>query len=653
MSPEAYSLPRIGQLGRYTLTGGLNTLIGFAVIVGLLSAGFSDVTANAIGFGIGLLISFFVNRSWTFGQITKPKTQEVVLFVISFCLAYAVNLLIILSGKAFGFGGSWLLHLAGVFSYAGCFYLLSKTLIYGTDTQNFSQGLIRYLHRNWPSFGILTIVACSAPLLFQLPLTHDVSWQFWIARQMANGVPIYERIMEINPPLWFWMAVPLHVLGTEIGIQPDRLYIAAIMLVSAWSSLIVGRLLFESEAKRQFGAMVAILVFFWVAPLYDFGQREQLSLILALPYCALIFKRVQNEDVTSRVVVAISIMAAAGFALKHYFVLVPLLLETWYFLYHRKLLNIVRTETVILGASAFIYIAAILYYTPDFVSKIIPLVASSYGGYEKGLIAQLIRVEVLVWLCAVVTFFSLRKTLENRDKQIGDMLAISAVGYAASYFLQQKGWQYHAIPGAACASLMLIHYLSSQREPVKVMASNPLAMIGAIVFLTTGLGRGTYHSDWADDMPKYLSTTSPGESVMIFTADPRRVFPFIDDYRLIWPSRHFAHWMLAAIVRAEANPPKFMTPELAKVAFDIRQQAYDDIICHPPAVILSHIRNRGGTVSPETFRMTDFFRRNTSLNQYMEKNYRLAFRDSTFEVYRRKTPTHPRPAGCYPVYAAG
>lgn len=652
MSPEAFSLTQVRQLGRYTLTGGLNTIIGFAVIVALLSSGVSDITANAVGFGVGLLVSFFVNRSWTFGQGSRPTATEIGLFALSFCMAYAVNLSIILFGKTLGFAGDWLLHLAGVFGYAGSFYLLSKNLIYPTNAQDFRQILYRRLHHSWPIYGILVIVACSTPPLLQIPLTHDVSWQFWIARQMVNGVPIYERIMEINPPLWFWMAVPLHVLGTEIGVQSDRLYIFAIILISLCSVLMTGRMLFEDEQKRRFGAMLALLAFFWVAPIYDFGQREQLALILALPYCVLIFKRVRNEHVDTWMIVAISITAAAGFALKHYFALVPILLEIWYFSHHRKWPNILRLETIILGLCAVIYAATILYLTPEFVSKIVPLVASSYGGYERNFIVQLIRVEVLVWLCAIFTFFRLRKTLESRDKQIGDMLAISALGYAASYFLQQKGWQYHAIPGAVCASLMLIHYLSCQRDPVKTMAAHPLALIGAIVFLTTGIGRGPYNSDWAADMPKYLTGTTPGDSVMIFTADPRRVFPFIEDYKLIWPSRHFAHWMLAAIVKAEADPAKFMTPELIGVSSEIRQQALDDMKCNPPTIILSQIRNAGGTVSPQTFRMTDFFRRNTSLNNYLITNYKLESSDRIFEIYRRKTPPNPKPADCYPVYAS-
>ncbi len=653
MSPEAFSFSQFREVGRYTLTGGLNTLVGFTVIVGLLTLGVSDIMSNAVGFGVGLLTSFFINRSWTFGQTSQPTATEMGLFIFSFLVAYGVNLSIILVGFSLEFKGSWLLQLAGVIAYSGSFYLLSKKVIYGTaGTPFFVNDVTRHILRYWPSYAFILVVALATPLLLRLPLTHDVSWQFWIARQMSYGVPLYERIMEINPPLWFWMALPLQIVGTYSGVQPDRLYIAAIILISAWSILTTGKLIFEKEPERRFGAMIAMLAFVWVGPIYDFGQREQLAIILAIPYCALIFKRVRNEPVSTSLVVAISVTAACGFALKHYFALVPFLLEVWYFAHHRKMMRVFRLETVLLGLCACTYSAAILYFTPEFLSTVVPLVASSYGGYERSIIFQLVRSEVLIWLCAAFGFFRLRSSLKKRDKQVGDMLAISAIGFAASYFLQQKGWQYHAIPATVCASLMLVHYISCQRNPVKSMAAHPLVLVGAVLFVTTGIARGAYQSDWASDMPKYLSGAKRGDSVMILTADPRRVFPFIDDARLIWPSRHFAHWMLAAIVKAEAEPEKYMTPKLMTVASDIRRQALADMKCNPPTIILSQIRNAGGTVSPETFRMTDFFRRDAGFKDYLAKDYRLNSRDRLFETYTRIKLPGPKAADCYPVYVA-
>ena len=37
----------------------------------------------------------------------------------------------------------------------------------------------------------------------------DVAWQLWIAGRIHAGAHLYTDIVEVNPPLWFWMALPV------------------------------------------------------------------------------------------------------------------------------------------------------------------------------------------------------------------------------------------------------------------------------------------------------------------------------------------------------------------------------------------------------------------------------------------------------------
>ena len=37
----------------------------------------------------------------------------------------------------------------------------------------------------------------------------DVAWQLWIGQRMLAGADLYRDIIETNPPLWFWMALPV------------------------------------------------------------------------------------------------------------------------------------------------------------------------------------------------------------------------------------------------------------------------------------------------------------------------------------------------------------------------------------------------------------------------------------------------------------
>jgi putative flippase GtrA len=638
---------------RFLSTGILNTAFGFAIIWGFLATGVTDIAANLAGYGAGLCLSFFVNRRWTFEQTGNPNWKEIFLFGISFAAAYSANFIVILIGQSAGFSGSPLMHLAGVAVYTSVFFMMSKTFVYTSSRSVNDTKLAMTFPARWPEYAVLLLISALLCYFLTLRLTHDVSWQFWIARQMLAGVPLYTHIMEINPPLWFWMALPLEQLGSLTGVAPDRFYIAMICAMAVWTSLVTGRLVFEDNAKHRFILMIAIVIFCLIAPVNDFGQREQIAILLAIPYCALLFKRVQDEPVALSLAVAIGVTAAIGFALKHYFVLVPIALEIWLLWHKRNIWQTIRGETLALGLLALSYVAAIIVFSPDFFRLIVPMVTAAYHGYEKSWFEQLARIEVIIWVFAAVSYPLMRKKLVDRDRKFGDMLAISALAFSASYFLQQKGWQYHAIPATVCVALLMVHCFTNQKHLAKAIVKHPAAFLAAILFLSVGVSRGPYDSEWAKTMDQLLVNEEPGSSVMIFTFDPRRVFPFVEEHQLVWPSRHFAHWMLSGIAQAQAHHHGAkMTPELANLATLIRKQAVDDMKCHPPSLILFQIRNNlnnGPFLNPKRFYMTAFFRRDPAFRDYLANNYRLEAKSRTFESYRRTTPLRIEGQHCYQI----
>jgi len=106
------------------------------------------------------------------------------------------------------------------------------------------------------------IVVSAAALLMlvmrNLPLTHDVIWQLWIARQMVGGVELYRQINEINPPLWFWMAMPMHRIAAALTLPAPTILVWFILLIALASALLVGRLgRFEGPRERAFAMVMA------------------------------------------------------------------------------------------------------------------------------------------------------------------------------------------------------------------------------------------------------------------------------------------------------------------------------------------------------------------------------------------------------------
>lgn len=118
------------QLLRYGAVGVINTGLGYAVIFGcmyLLELG--AVTSNVVGYATGLLVSFILNRTFTFRSTGAPRA-ELVRFVAIFALAYAANLiaLLVLARRLDVHEGVAQL-IAGVV-YFGLSYLLNKYYVF-------------------------------------------------------------------------------------------------------------------------------------------------------------------------------------------------------------------------------------------------------------------------------------------------------------------------------------------------------------------------------------------------------------------------------------------------------------------------------------------------------------------------------------------
>lgn len=641
-----YDRHLLTQSLRFATTGCLNTALGFSVLAALIYAGVNEFVANFIGYAAGLAASFALNRNWTFERSGRLRPVEIYGFAAVWIIAYLGNLAVVFTGKALGFHGSIFVHLVAVGCYSLIFFFLNRQFVFAEEELSVRSAVSR---KAMPEAVAVIGSLLALPFLLSLKLTHDVSWQFWIARQMINGVPLYERIMEVNPPLWFWLAMPLAALGDAVGVTPDRFYIIFISALSLFSAIITGRFLEPEDSGRRLFVIGALLILYWLAPLYDFGQREQITAIAALPYCALVFKRQQNESVGIYLAITIGVIGALGFAMKHYFVLVPVALELWLYWHSRNLKNVVRPETVALGLCALGYGLSVVLVTPHFFTHLLPVVNAAYGGYERSLLIQVTRIEVAVWLLSFAAIVSARKSLRERERYAADMLYITGACFIAAYFLQQKGWQYHAIPASVCLALACLYLLAMSGSVNIGATARRTAYVAAVLLVVTGAARGPYQPGRASEMSKLLSGAKTGDSVMILTSDPRMIFPAVEDSGLRWPSRYFSFWMIASIAKAQASGTP-MSPELARLADTIRQEAIEDIRCSSPQVIVSHIYNRTYYIAPDRFRMTDFFRQNGDFSRYLQANYRLNSSTAEFEIYERTTKPDRPGAACTKIY---
>jgi putative flippase GtrA len=81
----------VTQFARYVAVGVLNTAIGYALIFAFMyAAGLSPKVSNVLGYAFGLVVSYGLNRVYTFHS-RNAKAPEFVRFLLIFAIAFGAN----------------------------------------------------------------------------------------------------------------------------------------------------------------------------------------------------------------------------------------------------------------------------------------------------------------------------------------------------------------------------------------------------------------------------------------------------------------------------------------------------------------------------------------------------------------------------------
>lgn len=117
------------RLLSFLFVGLANTAIGVAVIAGGILAGMPPLLANALGFVVGLCISFLLNSRFTFG--TDPRSIRLVArYLAAFLVAYGCNLAcVLLLERAFP-DHVMATHILGIVPYTIVFFLLAEFFVF-------------------------------------------------------------------------------------------------------------------------------------------------------------------------------------------------------------------------------------------------------------------------------------------------------------------------------------------------------------------------------------------------------------------------------------------------------------------------------------------------------------------------------------------
>ena len=231
-------------------------------------------------------------------------------------------------------------------------------------------------------FGVfLVLIVLASALHLSMSVNHDAAWLLHGTRNLVAGGAFGETVIDVNPPLAWWIAAPAVAIqkltGVKLGLA-FKLFVLLLVGVSAWISerILVSRFVNKGSAIEGLTKYLLAAICLLIAG-YDFGQREYFMAVLAMPYVVLTGCRwrelhrnsvedgAQEVGVKNQFGVALVLLAsfpgAIGFCIKPHFLAIPIALELWLLVKSRNVLNFLRIETLTIVVVGAVYLLSLIH----------------------------------------------------------------------------------------------------------------------------------------------------------------------------------------------------------------------------------------------------------------------------------------------------
>jgi hypothetical protein len=291
------------------------------------------------------------------------------------------------------------------------------------------------------------------------------------ARYILEGKTPYLEIVDYNFPLIMYLHVIPEFVARYCGIGEGLAFFVFVSLLVLYSVFVSARLLYRFDGiSRSLVRMVQMIIgivsmqTFFIG---SFGEREQLFILLFLPYVFVRVLRHEGKAVKAGSAFFIGIVAGIGVLIKPHFAAIIVGMEGFFILYSRQLKKMVTPETV--GAFSFLVLfVAHFFFVPKAMTtslfKIwLPLAAQQYYVKRESIAYLLYSNPILPFslLSVVAAIWHAVTTSETWKKNL--LLALSSIVASGIFIVvvQGKGFSYHAIPVDYSATIIMVILLIS------------------------------------------------------------------------------------------------------------------------------------------------------------------------------------------------
>ena len=504
---------------------------------------------------------------------------------------------------------------------------------------------------------LLALLPALAFLLTVLapPLNHDVAAVLNFSERWLAGERLYADLIDVNPPLIFVLTLLPAAIGAWTPLDAVQGLLVCVLGVCAlvrWLALRLTRV-----APLEAAALAVVVPLLTVSAGYDFGQREHLMAIAALPYLLLAARRIEGVATGRGLVLGVAVLAGLGFALKPHFLAVPGLVEALVLLHRgmhrpgargaglRRSLGDAVPWTM--AGIWLLYLASIPVVFPDYFGHVLPLVWDFYldlGGFAWWQVLLTERLGTALMLLLPLAVVAAR----GRFGALPKVLAVAALGATVSAVVQHKGWSYHVVPVRIFAGLLAV--VIGARWLERTLPGNRARRVAPGVAVVAAFGIGLHNfagaeAPWreitwswsrAGEVSALLKREAYGERLLVLSPDIFPVYPALNYARAQSTLRTMNLWLLQGVYNTcPANGARYRESwEMSRTEFFVYRTVAEDFSSAPPAALLI-ARNPGIPWCGREFDVLEYFSRHPLFAETL-KRYRPAAEIEGYRLLRRE-----------------
>ncbi len=313
----------------------------------------------------------------------------------------------------------------------------------------------------WVFAFLLCCIVGSCIIFHYLIITNvNAKWYLILADQLLHGQRYYQDAFEMDPPLIILYSMPFVMIAHLFSLNSYLVLSIGVYVLMLWLLYINYKLLtfiFRNDKRAVFCFLIFIAIAEFTFSYLAFLEREQLAVVLFLPYLLLLIIFCEKRaEVSVHFRSGIAILAALGLALKPYFVLPLVFLEVYRAIKVRKWISFFRLETYLILVCFVLYLVIVLLFFREYYTKIFPLGAALYVPFCNTIPVKDLLFSASSWMGFAALPIAVLYILLNKKSTWIAVFSLAALGFLLAALYARQETYYHFYPAIAMNIMLFL-----------------------------------------------------------------------------------------------------------------------------------------------------------------------------------------------------